>query len=484
MLKQITFLFAGTGAATILPFVRNIFIARMISVEDFGIATTFALIFSFIEMITNVSHGRLIVQAEAGEGKVFQGSLQSIQLLRGFLNAIVIFACAQPLADFLQVSDAAWAFQVMALCPLLRGLSHFDLLRDQRNMKFSSTALATATPPLVSFATAFALTFVFDDYRIMLWAIIAHELTFTIASHVLSSRAYRLHWDIDVIKSAFSFGLPLLGSNILMFLNFQGDRLIVGNQLGPETLGWYSVAFLLIATPSLNVANTYQILTLPPLSRRQSQSKAFRYQADITLEGILFLSSLVVLGVSLVGPSILMLFFGARYDAAMTILVVFAVAQAVRLLRVGIVIVLISRARTDIVFYTSVVRVLALPCGYIALVNGYGIFTLLLFNILGEIAAVGFALSRSQKLRMINAKKHWKTLTVYSTFLGVCVIDSLIWPPSANLQDNIHPFQLVIVLWFLASVYLLRAGRLYLRENLLPELARKFFASRRHENGS
>lgn len=483
MLKQVAYLFAGSGAAAILPFIRSILIARMISVEDFGVATTFILVLAMVEMITNLSYGRLIVQAQEGDGVVFQGSLQSLHFLRGLLNAIVMLAVAQSLADFLQVSDAAWAFQVLAICPLLRGLSHFDILRDQRNMKFSSTALATATPPLVSLATAFVLVFFFKDYRLMLWAIIAQEVTYVILSHVVANRAYRLHWDFDVIKAAFSFGLPLLGSSMLMFFNFQGDRLVVGNQLGPEVLGWYSVAFLLIATPSLSIANTYQILALPPLSRRQTHSNSFRKQANLTLEGILFVSSLCVLGVSLVGPTAVILIFGSRYEAALTILVFFSISQALRLFRAGLFIVLIARARTNVVFYTSLIRFVAFPCGFFALVNGHGIPALLACNILGELAAVGFALAHSHRMRFISLRKLTQTLLFFILFMGICFVDALTWPPSADLQSNIHFFQLVLILSFLVFASSLHSGRQFIMETVLPELSTKYLHVRRRGKG-
>ena len=55
-----------TGAnalSALASFLRNIIVARLVSVEDFGIADLLAMTMSIVEMASNLAIDRLIVQA-------------------------------------------------------------------------------------------------------------------------------------------------------------------------------------------------------------------------------------------------------------------------------------------------------------------------------------------------------------------------------------------------------------------------------------
>lgn len=61
---------------------RNIIVARIVSPADFGIAAIFLMIVSFLEMISNFSFDRLLVQAEDGNVEKFQHVAQFMQFLK------------------------------------------------------------------------------------------------------------------------------------------------------------------------------------------------------------------------------------------------------------------------------------------------------------------------------------------------------------------------------------------------------------------
>ena len=68
-----------------LSFVRNIIVARLISPQDFGIAATFAITMSLLEMISDLAADRLIIQAKDGEDPQLQATAQLWQFTRGLM---------------------------------------------------------------------------------------------------------------------------------------------------------------------------------------------------------------------------------------------------------------------------------------------------------------------------------------------------------------------------------------------------------------
>src|SRR5690606_34353143 len=107
-----------TGSSVIAAacaFVRNVIVARLISLEDFGIASTFSLTMTLIEMTGNLAIDRLIVQARDGGTPGLIATGHAFRVVRGAVATVVQFAVAAPIAALFGVPEVTWAFQVIAL---------------------------------------------------------------------------------------------------------------------------------------------------------------------------------------------------------------------------------------------------------------------------------------------------------------------------------------------------------------------------------
>ncbi|HKK29841.1 MAG TPA: oligosaccharide flippase family protein, partial [Alphaproteobacteria bacterium] len=71
LLKSISILAAGRTTIAALNFARNILLARLISVEDYGIASTFIVALSLVELAGDLALDRMIVQDRQGNSRRF-----------------------------------------------------------------------------------------------------------------------------------------------------------------------------------------------------------------------------------------------------------------------------------------------------------------------------------------------------------------------------------------------------------------------------
>ena len=391
MIKGGLILTTGNLAAALLSLVRNIIIARLISVEDFGIASTFAITMAMVEMASTLSLDRLVVQARDGDDSRVLATLHSIQALRGALGAGILFVAAAPLAALFGLADVAWAYQALAAVPLLRGLAHLDMFRRQRALQFLPAVTVETTAQLLSSVAALPLAFGLGDYRAMLFALLIQQLIFAAASHFVAIQPYRWGWDRDVVRRAFLFGWPLLLNGFLLFGIFQGDRIIVGSLIGMTELGWFSVAFSLTFIPGMVLATTAQSFFLPQLARLQDDAAGFHRLWLVTLQATVLLGVLLAVAIALVGPTLLVLLYGAKYEPAVSILVWLAVMQGLRLARIGISTAATSRANTTNPLLGNMVRVLALPVAWASVSMGGGMVSVVGIAIVGE--AIAFVIS-------------------------------------------------------------------------------------------
>ncbi|MEL6517080.1 MAG: oligosaccharide flippase family protein, partial [Pseudomonadota bacterium] len=112
MLKAGLTILSGNAAASLLLLLRNLGVAALIPVADYGIAATFAIAMAVVEMATDLGLHQQIVQSDKGEEPRFQAALQGFQVLRGILAGMVLFLLAPALAGFMGVPEVAWAYQL------------------------------------------------------------------------------------------------------------------------------------------------------------------------------------------------------------------------------------------------------------------------------------------------------------------------------------------------------------------------------------
>ncbi len=375
MFRSALLILSGNAAASLLLLARNLVVARLIPVADYGIAATFAIAMAVVEMMSAMGLQQQIVQAKNGEDPRFQAALQGFQLLRGVISGVILFALAGVLADFLNVPEAAWAYQVMALVPVLNALTHFDIHRLNRTMVFWPVILTGAVPALLSLFAIWPLAMLYGDYKVMLYAIVIQAVMTAVTSHVVARRPYRLVFDRAIMAQSLRFGWPLLVNGILMFAVFNGDKLIVGRVLGMETLAVFAMGFTLTLTPTLVMAKSAQNFFLPQLSsvdRGNPEGTArFQHLAIVTMQAILIMGLAMIVIIALVGEPVVYALLGDKYAALLPILLWLAIMQVLRVAKAGPALVALATGHTANAMIANTIRMLSLPvCWYVAINTG------------------------------------------------------------------------------------------------------------------
>ena len=390
MFRTALLILSGNAMTSLLSLARNLVIARLIPVGDYGIAATFAIAMSLIEMISAMGLQQQIVQAKEGDNDRFQAALQGFQALRGLLSGMVLFAAAGPIADFMNLPDLVWAYRLVALIPVLNGFVHFDVYRLNRYMRFGPMILSTLVPVAISLIAVWPLALWFGDYRVMLYAIMIQALLTVALSHLVAERRFRMVFDRAIMGRSLAFGWPLLINNVLLFGVFQGDRLLVGRELGVEVLAIFSIGVMLTLTPTLVMSKSMLNFFLPQLSKAGDPVR-FARLATMTMQVALLNGTVMMVGVFLLGKPLVDLVLGLKYADVVPLLGALSVIQALRVAKSGGAVVALARGQTGNAMISNLCRVATLPLIWIALVRGDGLWVVIGLAICGELA--GYAVS-------------------------------------------------------------------------------------------
>ncbi len=420
MLKSAIVLLSGNSFFYLMLFVRNLIVARLISVEDYGIASTFAISMAIVEMMSTLGLPQMIIQDEDGDNPEMQTNLQGFNFLRSFISAGALFIIAQPLANFLGIPELAWTYHLLAIVPIIAGLTHFDIYRLQRQMKYAPNILSHLLPTVISVISLWPLHYIYGDYRVMLYALLIQWVLTTVFSHLLAERRFRMTFDRQTMIRAFRFGWPILLGGAVLFVIFNGEKLVVGRELGLEALALFSMGFTLTLTPTLVLETSVQSFFLPQLSRNQKEPLQFQKLSMTIIQSYLLLGLMFVLGVLLLGDPVVHLLLGPKYEAIIPILPWLALLQALRMFKAGGNAISLARAQTENPMIASLVRVVALPLAWYAAATTGHLLPVIWIAAIAEF--LGFGLSLGLIHWRLNISPRPVTVSIGLTFLCMFLV--------------------------------------------------------------
>lgn len=387
ILKGAAVLIAGQVAGQALAFARNIIIARLLSPHDVGIAATLAITLSLIELVADVSIDKLLIQAKDGDDPRLQASCQAALAVRGVAQGVVLFVLAWPAARLFDLPDLVWAFQIIAIGPVIRGFAHADVGRVQRHLRFTPAAISELIPQAAALGAVIPMAIWFADFRAVLFATLLQAGLYTACTHVFRERAYRWSWDGAAFRRIATFGWPLMFNGALLFAIAQGDRIAIGAGYTKEELALWANAMLLASAPLLVLGKVAVSVALPVLSRCRDDRAAFDRHYQFCMEGLAWVGAVVAVPLVLGGGPIMALIFGEPYAEAGAFVGILAVAQAVRACRIGPTVAALAHAETKNPAIGNFVRLIGVALAILLAVRGAPLAWIAAAGLLGELAS-------------------------------------------------------------------------------------------------
>ncbi|MGB3209075.1 MAG: oligosaccharide flippase family protein [Desulforhopalus sp.] len=452
--SQVTSQFCSLG--------RNVIIARLISPADFGIAAVFLLVVSLLEMISNLSLDRLLIQSPEGDDEKFQSVAHLLQAVRGVVNCGVLLILASPVATLFSIPEATGSFYVLAFIPLINGFLHFDTRRMERTLRFWPNASIEITSQIVMLILAWPIGEWFGDYRAMLCLLLLKTLIMVAGTHVIADRKYRWSNDRQYTKRFLSFGWPLLINGLLLFGILQGDKFILSSakKLFNSTydmsdVGLYSAAFMLAMMPAMIFGRVASLLFLPMLSKQQNSHRTFTAKARLYSQGLVVGVLAIGTLMLLTGDKLLPVVYGTQYRVEGGLVGWLSVMWAIRILRVLPATISMAKGNTTNLMYANTIRILFLAGVVFVVIQEMNMAWIAIVGITGEICAYLGSLYLNKKYLKIplSISSHSDVLLTFglliAAMLNISVINNMsgtLWFISVCITSLVLPSLMLVFL--------------------------------------
>ena len=271
--------FISQGGKFALNFGVAIALARLLSPRDFGL---FAIAFAVTGFLEFAKDGGMVVPVIQTETL----SSEQIDTLFWFNSAVglavtlVGFAAAPVVGRIYSDARLVPVTCALALVFLAGGLStqHLALLR--RQMRFTTLAICEIVALVIAAAAAIIAALRGAQY----WALVLFQLVREVLQTVFVIAATRWlpswpkRW--ASIGPLVRFGGLMMVFDIIGYLNFKVDNLIVAWFLGPAALGFYDKAYQFLLLPVNQINAPLSNVVHSTLSRLQQEPE--RYRAYLT----------------------------------------------------------------------------------------------------------------------------------------------------------------------------------------------------------
>ncbi|WP_375461956.1 oligosaccharide flippase family protein [uncultured Enterovirga sp.] len=443
-------LLAANLLEALLPFARNVALARLVAPEDFGLAISLSIVLGMLEVVTDFGLPILVVRKENRvPHDVMMGTLQSLAIMRAAVLGGILLAASPLVATLFHAPDQVGVYALLAPIVLLRGFENYGVKELMRRSSFGREAAVTGAAQVAAFATTVAAAWHRPDLTCMIWGLGAATVTTVALSHFLSPTRYRLRWNREARRDAARFGLPLLVNGAAASLTLS-DRLLIGGVLGPMPLAFYNVAYGTAQLPRTVIARFLTSAFLPLFVRQREQGGDEAALFDSWAWCLSCLAFAYGLALSLVGDQLLALVFGPAYQPSRFFMGLAGLSVCVKLLALLPVPAAYAAGNTRLVAYGSILSALAVVPGALALLATRDLTLFLLGMTVGDIVALALLGRRARREHVFNQNAAWCAAAWPSLLLASLVILTWLAP------------QLTLAAWLGAGLAALAAsGALY-----------------------
>jgi O-antigen/teichoic acid export membrane protein len=308
-----------TWGVRVISFLVMIALARLVAPEAFGLVAYATVFVAFAQIFVDQGFSDAIVQLPHLTREHLDTAFWVSVLTGGLLTITSYFASGM----------VANLFREPQLTPIIRWLSpvfFFSALSSvqqailRRNLAFKSLTLRSLVANLSS--GVIAVIMAFQGYGV--WSLVAKILVASIINMVMLWQVSDWRPGFRVSKKRFkellTFGINIVGGNIVDFLSVHSDDFLIGYFLGSVALGYYTLAYnLLIVTTDLLIS-VPNAVAYPLLSSLQSDSESVKraFGKVILLQSIVAFP--IFLGIAALSSEVIIQLYGTPWIASIPVL--------------------------------------------------------------------------------------------------------------------------------------------------------------------
>ena len=310
----------GREAISFLTFVA---LSRLLAPEAFGLVALAFVFTSFIDIFLDQGFSAAIVQRADLEREHLDTAFWT-SVLTGILLTAGGIAASGLVATFFQEPRLAPVLSWLSMSFILSALSSTQIAILQRKLAFKSLAARSLAATTVGGTVGIGMAV--SGFGV--WSLVAQSLANGLAAVIVLWRASDWRPGFNVsrkhYKELFSFGVSVVGNNMLKVLVRRSDDFLIGYFLGPTALGYYTIGYRLLLLIIRVVTGIINSVAFPVFARIQHQAERMRRAFYNVTQYTSLLAFPVFMGLAALAPELVPALFGEQWAPSIPVMQVLA----------------------------------------------------------------------------------------------------------------------------------------------------------------
>jgi lipopolysaccharide exporter len=388
-IRSVSWTAGATASNLVTRFLVTLAAAHTLPPFDLGLYAIVNLVLGFAYLFSDAGLTQGIISRQDARAEQIV-SLYWLNVVSG-LGICAIFCLAAPLLAALYGQPRLLGLLLLAalnfsVVPF--GQAYQALL--QKHLRFSALGRVELATNILGGLCGIAMLYA----GVGVYALVLSQLFSTTLRSLLlrivgrSLLRVRLRVDFREIRPFIHFGIFQLGDRTLNYLNSRLDQFLIGSLLGPQMLGYYNMAWMLVVEPVYRLNPIITSVAFPIFAIRQNDLRALRRGFLVVLKLLTTTNAPLLFGIAAIAPNGVPLVLGQQWAPAVPLVQLLSVVAIARTVNNPVGSLVLSVGRADKSFYWTVTQfVVQLPI-YALLLAHHGLQAATVFLCFVNVSAV------------------------------------------------------------------------------------------------
>jgi PST family polysaccharide transporter len=306
-------------------FASIVFIARLLSPEEYGIAAMVAPVTAFVLLFQNLGLNQAVVQVKTLSPE-HTNALFWINIGASIVIAAVLLAIAPLVGWFYEDLRPAYLTAATAATIVVTGLNRQHMALMNRNMEFTRLSMLDVLAAVVTFAATLAAAYSLRSFWALWIGAFVGALFNTALVWFLSPWRPSFRVSFAGTRGMLVFGANLTGFNIVNFFARNLDTVLIARAWGATAVGLYDRSYKLMMFPLQNINQPLGRVMLPALSRANNDPKRYRRMFLLSITALSLVSVPGVMVAAMLSDVVISVLLGPRWTEAAPIFLWLSIA--------------------------------------------------------------------------------------------------------------------------------------------------------------
>jgi len=316
-------------SAKLFVFISTIFLARLLSKDDFGVAAYAIVTINFVEFLQGLGLQQALIYYPKDEKQNYTAFW--LGLGSGLVLFLVSFFVISPLVGiFYNDVRAVPVTQALSFYFILVSLDIVQVATLSKRLAFARRSIPAIGNSLFKGIISISLALLGYGAWSLIYGQLAGTLVEVLLFWYISKWRPSFQFEKKYVRPLLSYGLNIFSISAMSNLLANVDYFLIGRYMGAETLGVYTLAFRLPMLLIKQLSGVLGDVIFPVFTKIKDDVSVLKRSFLTSLEYVNLLTVPVGLGLAVVAKWVILVFFGEKWIDAVPVMVAISILSVLR----------------------------------------------------------------------------------------------------------------------------------------------------------